>query len=674
MWRKISNFQLITRTPLNSSDIVIKKGFFVGGNKYRLALFVSTTDGLWEMNAHDISIASPPTGRKCLIALSRGTSLETDINLSCSNWKSDSSPLSYQIQYRQENGLFSMLYQGVNNTMSTSWILPGNSADNFTVQFIVTVNEKFGILTSPTLLTAQVINSIIGSIESWKVKDIVELLQSSSVIGSAFHALETASPESLIKPSKQVKRNVIENLLMATDSSFNEYIKEGNLGKTAQIANAVLRSVSRENSLDLQGKILVKISMTIIEKIADSVLAVTVPDEKPISITAGQLSIMLGRYTFDRLSGLEIRAGKGRVILPPGSHLFVSGVSKTSFVDVQGKILVKISMTILEKIADSVLAMTVPDEKPISITAGQLSIMLGRYTFDRLSGLEIRAGKGRVILPPWSHLFVSGVSKTSFADVQVANIRMYWGWLQNFFLPGVFSGRGYNGQEEKNTMYIGDKHSLLVGMARVRQLRVKSNDLVFTKMANIRMYWGWLQNFFLPGVFSGRGYNGQEEKNTMYIGDKHSLLVGMARVRQLRVKSRAYFQLELALGRVKARPINELAEANKTIIVLREKITREKIDMHRCRIRRQSLFDKISSMLKFATGKSKNEYGGGKEKKEVRFQEDAEESSFRKLRGRKHDLLQRLERIVSGFSEEDEDFHDLLKTAETQNYWIERDF
>ncbi|PFX18868.1 Latrophilin-like protein 1 [Stylophora pistillata] len=155
-----------------------------------------------------------------------------------------------------------------------------------------------------------VINSIIGSIESWKVKDIVELLQSSFVIGSALHALETASPESL-------------------------------------------------------GKILVKISMTILEKIADSVLAVTAADEKPISITAGHLSMMLRRYTLDSLSGLETRAGKGRVILPPESHLSVSGVSKTSFVDVQ--------VVTKERVDTDVLSLKLKDDKNEQIKISNLS-------------------------------------------------------------------------------------------------------------------------------------------------------------------------------------------------------------------------------------------------------------------------------------------------------------
>ena len=63
--------------------------------------------------------------------------------------------------------------------------------------------------------------------------------------------------------------------------------------------------------------------------------------------------------------------------------------------------------------------------------------------------------------------------------IQVKNNIMYWNWLQQVFIPGVFSGRWYNGQEEKQTMYIGNKHSILVGMARIRQFRVKSSKFLF---------------------------------------------------------------------------------------------------------------------------------------------------------------------------------------------------
>ena len=86
----------------------------------------------------------------------------------------------------------------------------------------------------------------------------------------------------------------------------------------------------------------------------------------------------------------------------------------------QGKLLVKISMKALQKVADSLLVLTVPDEKTIPFTAGQLSMTLGRYTLQRLSRLEVKAGKGRFILPSKSQLLLSGVNKTSFIDVQVS--------------------------------------------------------------------------------------------------------------------------------------------------------------------------------------------------------------------------------------------------------------
>ena len=85
----------------------------------------------------------------------------------------------------------------------------------------------------------------------------------------------------------------------------------------------------------------------------------------------------------------------------------------------QGKLLVKISMKALEKVADSMLALTVPDEKTISFTAGKLSLTLGRYSLQRLSGLEVKAGKSRFILPSKSQFLLAGVNKTSFVDVQV---------------------------------------------------------------------------------------------------------------------------------------------------------------------------------------------------------------------------------------------------------------
>ena len=107
---------------------------------------------------------------------------------------------------------------------------------------------------------------------------------------------------------------------------------------------------------------------------------------------------------------------------------------------------------------------------------------------------------------------------------------------------------------------------------------------------------------------------------------------------------------------------------SQAIIAWREKRSRETIDKRQCSTRRQSLFDKISNMLKSLKGERNVDDSKRREKKKVRFQEDVVDFSLRKLRRRRDDLLQRFESIVSGFSEEDEEFNYLLKTAEAYNY------
>ena len=100
--------------------------------------------------------AIPPRGGDCSITPPSGISLKTNFSLSCSNWESDNTPLSYQFQYRLENGLYNVLYRGANNNITTSWIPPGNSTDNFTVKVNATVTDNFGISASPVSLKVQV--------------------------------------------------------------------------------------------------------------------------------------------------------------------------------------------------------------------------------------------------------------------------------------------------------------------------------------------------------------------------------------------------------------------------------------------------------------------------------------------------------------------------------------
>ena len=45
--------------------------------------------------------------------------------------------------------------------------------------------------------------------------------------------------------------------------------------------------------------------------------------------------------------------------------------------------------------------------------------------------------------------------------------------MTNIFAPGIYTTNWYNGGDQNNTAYISDKVSILVGMPRIRQLRIR---------------------------------------------------------------------------------------------------------------------------------------------------------------------------------------------------------
>ena len=54
-----------------------------------------------------------------------------------------------------------------------------------------------------------------------------------------------------------------------------------------------------------------------------------------------------------------------------------------------------------------------------------------------------------------------------------------WSWIQEDLIPNVYQGKWYNGEEPEFSGFFSNKLSLLLGMPRVRQLRVKEGNSVF---------------------------------------------------------------------------------------------------------------------------------------------------------------------------------------------------
>ncbi len=164
----------MTSTPLNSSWIVIKESSLIGGKNYRLAVLVTNAHGFAGISAYDFATSLPPGRGTCTIKPKSGISLRTYFHLSCSGWTSYNFPLSYQFRYQLNNGLTSVVYHGL-NTSVVSLLPSGDMANNFTLNFNVTVTDSNGASTTYGNMSAQVgdnlpITKDLGN-SKWFLKD-----------------------------------------------------------------------------------------------------------------------------------------------------------------------------------------------------------------------------------------------------------------------------------------------------------------------------------------------------------------------------------------------------------------------------------------------------------------------------------------------------------------------
>ncbi|XP_068742451.1 polycystin-1-like protein 2 [Montipora capricornis] len=403
-WQKIEDFQLIASTPLNSSAIVIKENSLDSGRKYRLVLYVLTIDYVSGRSVYDFLTAKPPSGGKCSITPSIGVSLATNFKLSCNSWTSDATPLNYKFQYKLDNGLYSVIYNGLNNSIF-SWLPPGNQSDNNTVKFIITVTDQYGVSAPPLQLSVRVF------------------------------------------PSRNLSTENLTNFFTDRDSYFNKVIKNGDLGKAAQIANTLLQAVSKDSTLPFAKK--TKIRELIIQNIVglkvdnipqllqvSSVIGSAIQDTSRISIKSLDLSLSaLNTMSFFLLESAKLKdvanlplvtqaaenlASCLNSVLKAGARV-ASGTSGPGL-QKQGQHLVKSSMKIISAVGEAALSIKVPDEEVTSIKTKELTMVLGRFTPATLAGRILNEGNGKIVLPAKKETLESSVGESSFVDAQMLSI------------------------------------------------------------------------------------------------------------------------------------------------------------------------------------------------------------------------------------------------------------
>ena len=70
-----------------------------------------------------------------------------------------------------------------------------------------------------------------------------------------------------------------------------------------------------------------------------------------------------------------------------------------------------------------------------------------------------------------------------------------WTYMLGKFVNDAYAGEWYNGQVEQTPEYVGNKVSMLIGMPRLRQLRIKEGKVLsfcprpLMNQAGARRYW-----------------------------------------------------------------------------------------------------------------------------------------------------------------------------------------
>ena len=93
---------------------------------------------------------------------------------------------------------------------------------------------------------------------------------------------------------------------------------------------------------------------------------------------------------------------------------------------------------------------------------------------------------------------------------QITDATQFWEWIENIFLPAAFVDDWYNGHEERVSEYIGNKRSILVGMPRLRQLRVKESKYIIYKKEFILLE--FVADILQSTYFTGFDYNHHARK------------------------------------------------------------------------------------------------------------------------------------------------------------------
>ena len=136
----------MTSTPVNATNIIIKKNSLQSNSEYRLVLFVSPLQGTQGFAELAFETAGEPHSGYCSPSTSEGLSLETEFSFKCFEWQEKNTPLTYE--FRAGDILVS---SGISSKSVSSTLPAGSPEDGYQLPINIIIKNAVGAAVVQTL-------------------------------------------------------------------------------------------------------------------------------------------------------------------------------------------------------------------------------------------------------------------------------------------------------------------------------------------------------------------------------------------------------------------------------------------------------------------------------------------------------------------------------------------
>ena len=145
-WEDITILPNMTSTPINSSNIIIKKNSLPSGVKFSLMLVVISLAGSEGFAVLDFETAGEPQSGYCSPSATEGVALETEFTFECFEWEDKNRPLTYEFRAGKDPISYGT------SPSSASTVLPaGQPGDDYQLPINIIIKNPVGVAVVYTL-------------------------------------------------------------------------------------------------------------------------------------------------------------------------------------------------------------------------------------------------------------------------------------------------------------------------------------------------------------------------------------------------------------------------------------------------------------------------------------------------------------------------------------------